>query len=147
RFAISCTAELLAQAGALAAEHGAIVQTHLAETLPECARVRDLFGGQSYVEVYRRAGLLGTRSLFGHGIHLDQHDCQQLAASESTLAHGPTANAFLGSGTMQRHALLSAGVGITLGSDIGAGHERSMVRVARAMILAAASLGVGPPPA
>jgi guanine deaminase len=147
RFAISCTFELLAQAGALAAEHDAIVQTHLAETLPECERVRALFGGQSYVEVYRKAGLLSTQSILGHGIHLNEHDRQQLAASGATIAHCPAANAFLGSGTMQRHSLLRAGVGVTLGSDIGAGYERSMVRVARAMILAAASLGDPPPPA
>lgn len=147
RFAISCTAELLAQAGRLATEYQARVQTHLAETLPECRRVQELFGGQSYVEVYRAAGLLGQRSLFGHGIHLDQHDQQQLAASGSTIAHCPTANAFLGSGTMPRRSLLAAGVGVSLGSDIGAGYERSMVRVARAMILAAASLGDPPPPA
>lgn len=147
RFAISCTAELLAQAGKLAAEHQTIVQTHLAETLSECARVQELFAGQSYVEIYRNAGLLGERSLLGHGIHLDEQAQQQLAASGSTIAHCPTANAFLGAGTMSRRSLLDAGVKISLGSDIGAGYERSMVRVARAMILAAASLGDQPPAA
>lgn len=48
---------------------------------------------------------------------------------------------------MSRRSLLDAGVKISLGSDIGAGYERSMVRVARAMILAAASLGDQPPAA
>lgn len=39
------------------------------------------------------------------------------------------------------------GVPVSLGSDIGAGYERSMVRVGRAMIEAAASLGTSYPTA
>jgi guanine deaminase len=141
RFALSCSAELLSAAGQLAGQRGAIVQTHLAETVAECELVCDRFDGQSYVDVYRTAGLLGPRSILGHGIYLEAADRSQLAASGSTIAHCPTANAFLQSGTMRRNQLLSDGVGISLGSDIGAGYERSMVRVARAMIEAASLMG------
>lgn len=42
---------------------------------------------------------------------------------------------------MNRAALLASGVRLAIGSDIGAGYERSMVRVARAMIEAASRLG------
>jgi guanine deaminase len=147
RFAISCSEDLLRLAGQLATDRGAIVQTHLAETVAECARVGELFGGRSYVEVYREAGLLGPRSFLGHGIHLDDTDRRQLAASQARVAHCPLANSFLHSGTMSRRQLIDAGVGITLGSDIGAGYELSMIRVARAMIEAAVSLGDPPPTA
>ncbi len=147
RFAISCSEELLSQSGQLADQRGAMVQTHLAENVAECDRVRELFCGRSYVEVYREAGLLGPRTLLGHGIHLDDTDRRQLAASQARIAHCPIANTFLHSGTMNRRLLRAAGVGVTLGSDIGAGYELSMVRVARGMIEAAVSLGDPPPTA
>ena len=147
RFAISCSADLLASAGRLACERSAIIQTHLAETIPECQRVSELFDGLSYVDVYDRAGLLGPRSLFGHGIYLNEVDRHKIATVHSKIAHCPTANSFLQSGTMNRESLVHDKVAVTLGSDIGAGYERSMVRVGRAMIEAAASLGKAYPDA
>ena len=140
RFAICCTPELLRDAGTLAKESGAIVQSHLAETVAECDTVRRLYGGTSYAAVYEDAGLLTDKSIFGHGIYLDEDDRRKLSKFGSIIAHCPTANSFLRSGTMNRGALVEDDVNVTLGSDIGAGYERSMVRVARAMIEAAASL-------
>jgi guanine deaminase len=147
RFAISCTPELLASAGKLAADHDSPVQTHLAETVAECDYVAHLFENKSYVDVYRDAGLLSTRTIFGHGIHLNEDDRAQLSNSQSLVAHCPTANSFLRSGTMHRERLMKDGVRIAVGSDIGAGYERSMVRVARAMIEAASTLSPGYPSA
>lgn len=140
RFAITCTAGLLDDAGRLAAEHKAVIQSHLAETVPECELVEDLFDGASYVEVYGDAGLLTPRSILGHGIHLGTADRATLAEHGAMIAHCPLANSFLRAGTMDRRTHLARGVGITLGSDIGAGYERSMVRVGRAMIETAGSL-------
>ncbi|MFK8112982.1 MAG: amidohydrolase family protein [Rubripirellula sp.] len=134
RFAISCSEELLAAAGRLAAEKETMIQSHVAETLNECDVVRELFGGNSYVEVYEQAGLLTERSVFGHGIHLNSRDRRTLRAKGATIAHCPTANSFLRSGAMNRFDLTRDKVQIAIGSDIGAGYERSMVRVARAMI-------------
>ncbi len=141
RFAISCTQELLAEAGKLAAEYDAVVQTHLAENQQECQEVKELFAGKRYVDVYRDSGLLSRKTILGHGIHLDQADRHLLAQHHCVVAHCPTANRFLRSGTMNRRALINDGVTVALGSDVGAGYERSMVRVGRAMIEAAASIG------
>ena len=141
RFAVSCTEQLLEGAGKLASEYDAIVQTHLAETVRECELVEELFDGTRYIDVYRHAGLLTARTLFGHGIHLNEADRDSLRAAEAIVAHCPTANSFLRSGTMNRHVLVSDNVPVSLGSDVGAGYERSMVRVARAMIEAASAIG------
>ena len=137
RFALSCSEVLMERAGELAASHKAVIQTHLAETTAECRAVDEQFGGKTYVQVYQDAGLLNQRSILGHGIHLDCVSQQRLAESDARIAHCPTANSFLGSGTMNRVSHLAAEIPITLGSDIGAGFERSMVRVGRAMIDAA----------
>jgi len=147
RFAISCTEELLIAAGRLAKAKGTLIQTHLAETVAECEFVGQLFGGKSYVDVYDETGLLTPKSIFGHGIYLDRDARLKLVERQSMIAHCPTANSFLRSGTMNRAALQNDGVKHVLGSDIGAGYERSMVRVARAMIEAAATLGESYPSA
>jgi guanine deaminase len=147
RFALACSAELLQGAGALASRTGWLVQTHLGETQPECERVRDLFDGVGYTEVYRRAGLLTPRSILGHGIWLNDAERRVLAQSRSLIAHCPTANAFLSAGSMDLRAYRSAGVRVCLGSDVAGGPDRSMVRVARAMIETAQRLGHAPPSA
>ncbi|MEO1498572.1 MAG: amidohydrolase family protein, partial [Planctomycetota bacterium] len=140
RFAISCGEDLLAGCGRLAAERGAVIQTHLCETVRECDQVRELFG-KGYVEVYRDAGLLTERSLLGHGVHLSDEDRQTLVQTRAVIAHCPTANSFLRSGAMRLADLHAAGVRVSLGSDIGAGYERAMPRVGRAMIETAAVVG------
>jgi len=151
RFAISCSPELLSLAGRLARKTGWIIQTHLAETIPECKQVRGLFEGSSplwsgsYTSVYANAGLLTNRSLLGHGIHLSPDELTLVRDAGSLIAHCPTANRFLSAGTMNASQLKQASVGLCLGSDIGAGPDRSMVRVARAMIDAAKQLSPSHP--
>lgn len=148
RFAISCTGPLLERAGELAGRYGAVVQTHLAETQRECALIGELFNGVRYTEVYQRAGLLGPRSILGHGIWLDEQERRILSETGSIIAHCPTANTFLQSGAMDRAGLLAGGIRLGLGSDVAGGPDRSMVRVARAMIETAKGRGsVAPTPA
>lgn len=145
RFAVSCSDELLQGAASLSWEQQATIQSHLAETEDECEVVSSLFDGRSYVQVYQEAGLLNERAVYGHGIHLDDIDRSMIAQHGAVVAHCPTANSFLRSGTMNRAALAQNDVRLALGSDIGAGYERSMVRVARAMIESAATLGENVP--
>ena len=133
RFAITCSEGLLRAAGNLARKHDAYIQTHLAEMRPELEAVAKLHGGPDYTSVYQKAGLLSPRSILGHCIYLSNSERRLLAETGSVAAHCPTANSFLRSGTMDRKQLLDAGVTLSLGSDIGGGYERSMIRVARAM--------------
>jgi guanine deaminase len=126
RFALSCSRELLRECGNLAREKQLPVQTHLSEQRPECELVRQRFG-QEYLDVYDDAGLLGPRSLFAHAIWLSARDWRRLAAS--AIAHCPTSNVFLGSGVMNWERAQAARLG--LGSDVGAGPDLSIFRVAR----------------
>ena len=141
RSAISFTADLMAQLGELSVQRDAIVQTHLAEPERECELIEKLFDGTRYVDVYNNAGLLHRHTLLGHGIYLSESDRQTLVDTQAVVAHCPTANSFLRSGTMNRHQYLGENVRLSLGSDIGAGYERSMVRVGKAMIESAALIG------
>lgn len=152
RFAVSCSPELLAGCGELAARVACPVQTHLSETLPECRLVERLHGCGTYTEVYRRAGLLGPRTILGHGIWLGEDERRTIANAGSVVAHCPTANLFLQAGTMDRHGHLGSCMKVGLGSDVAGGPDPCMVRVARAMIEATKIRGLAggevdvPPP-
>ena len=122
RFAPTCTPELLAGAGRLAEKHGAFVQTHLSENLQELAWVKELFPeARNYTDVYARAGLLGPRTLLGHGIHLEPSERAVIRAAGATIVHCPRSNAFLQSGIMPLRRWLDEGLAVGLGTDVGAG--------------------------
>jgi len=141
RFAVSCSKQMMRGAGVLAQKTNWYIQTHLAETVRECESVASMYGEKSYTHVYDQAGLLTPRTLLGHGIHLSDAERVLLRERGSVIAHCPTANRFLDAGTMQLNAHRRAGVGVCLGTDVGAGPDRGMMRVARAMIDAAKQAG------
>lgn len=126
RFALSCTPDLLEGCGELARDLGLPIQTHLAEQRAECDAVRRRFG-REYLEVYEEAGLVGPRSLFAHSIWLTASEWRRLAPC--AVAHCPTSNVFLGSGVMNWQRGSRGRLG--LGSDVGAGPDLSLFRVAR----------------
>ena len=132
RFAITSTEEQLGELGALLAEHPTVLmQTHLAENLDEIATVKKLFpNDSSYTAVYARFGLLGPRSLFGHCIHLGNHEISLLRNSRSVAVFCPTSNLFIGSGLFDYDGLKAAGVRIALATDVGGGTSYSMLRTA-----------------
>ncbi len=135
RFAPSCSNELLQHCGEVLRGSSSFLQTHLAENLDEVAWVRELFPShRSYTAVYEDFGLLGSRSVFGHGIHLDDADLAVLASSRSWVAHCPTSNQALGSGRMPLERLQAAGVRVALATDVGAGPDLSMLDVLRASL-------------
>lgn len=135
RFAPTCGAELMAGCGLLVAEHGARLQTHLAENEDEVAWVADLFPQRrSYTDVYEHYGLLGERAVLGHCIHVDDADIAALVRSGSTVAHCPTSNIALSSGRMPLERFLAAGLPFALATDVGAGPDLSMLDVMRAFL-------------
>ncbi len=137
RFAISCTEELLAECAWAAKESSpsAWMQTHLAETKPECELVAELFPDDaSYTAVYDRLDLLTDKAILGHCIHLSPAEWQTIAQRRSIVAHCPAANTFLQAGMFDLEAAREHDVILTLGSDVAAGPDIAMPRVARAMI-------------
>ncbi|AQT03795.1 guanine deaminase [Acetobacter persici] len=131
RFAITSTPEQLECAGALfRSRDDLFMQTHLAENDDEIAFVKTLFPDRtSYLDVYDKAGLAGPRAIFGHAIHMHEHDFQRCHDTRCTLAHCPTSNLFLGSGAFRLFDALDPRrpVHVGLGTDIGAGTSFSLL--------------------
>ena len=134
RFAPTSTDASLALAGRLVAEHrdlhgGVHLHTHLAENAEECRWVGELFPSDAdYLAVYERHGLVGKRSVFAHGIHLDDGAWGRIAASGAAVAHCPTSNLFIGSGLFDLAAADRRGVPVGLGTDVGGGDSFSLLR-------------------
>jgi len=132
RFALTSSPDQLALAGRLHSEFpDCHVHTHLAENQDEIALVKTLFpDSDSYLDVYRRAGLVGRRSLFAHGIHLEERDFSRLHAAGAALCFCPTSNLFLGSGLfrLRQARLANRPVLVGLGTDVGAGTSFSLLQ-------------------
>ena len=128
RFAPTSTPEQLCAIQQLHRDYpDTYIHTHLSENADEIAWVHALFPqAKHYVDVYHHYQLTGTRSIFAHGIHLDESEWQCLADTQSALAFCPTSNLFLGSGLFNLAKAWQKQVRVGMGSDVGAGTSFSM---------------------
>jgi guanine deaminase len=135
RFAVTCSEKMMRGAAELAARLEAYLQTHLAENREELEKVHHLYmSARDYTHVYEKCGMLTAHTMLGHCIHLNPREIAAIAAAQSSVAHCPSSNLFLGSGLMKLDQLLKAGINVGLGSDVAAGPELNMWQVMRAAI-------------
>lgn len=135
RFALSCSAELMAKTAELAARYGAYVQTHLSENQNEVREVERTFPrDRDYTSVYDRAGLIGPRTILAHCIWLKEAEYSLLSKKRPAVAHCPTSNAFLSSGIMNMGRMLKGDIPVALGSDVAAGPSLCLFSVMRQAI-------------
>jgi len=130
RFAITSTGDQLEKAGELIKNNpGVYMQTHLSENKAEIAFVKELFPERSsYLDVYDHYGLLGERSVFAHGVHLDEVDYKRLSETGSSISFCPTSNLFLGSGLFDLQASKDFNVQVSVATDVGGGTSFSMLQ-------------------
>ncbi|MDF1601843.1 guanine deaminase [Mesorhizobium sp. YIM 152430] len=132
RFAITCSPEQMEMAGALAAEHPDLhIQTHLSENHAEVAFTQELYSwSEDYTHIYEHYGLAGSKTLFGHSIHLSEREADALSDAGSIAVFCPTSNLFLGSGLFdyQRYRKRAKPLRISTATDVGGGTNYSMLR-------------------
>ncbi len=131
RWAGSSTPAQLEAAGALWEDYPDLnLQTHLAENREEVAFIAKLFPERKdFLDVYDHYGLVGRRSVLGHGIWLSDSEFQRIHERRASIAHCPTSNLFLGSGLFRMRAAkdLNCPIEVGLGTDIGAGTSFSLL--------------------
>jgi len=130
RFAITSTPEQLEASQALAREHPeCFIQTHLSENHEEIEFTKSLYpDAPDYLGIYEHYGLLGSKTLLGHSIHLEEREVQVMAETDSVAVFCPTSNLFLGSGLFDRDRLKASGVRMAVATDVGGGTSFSMLR-------------------
>jgi cytosine/adenosine deaminase-related metal-dependent hydrolase len=79
---------------------------------------------RSTIALLHATGILDTRPLLIHCVHVDAEDIQRIADSGSAVAHCPVANARLGHGTAPVVEMLDAGVCVGIGTDSVASNNR-----------------------
>lgn len=146
RFAITTTPKVMKEGSAMADKAGCFKQTHLSETPQEIDFVLSIYRKlpgfekvSSYTEIYQKTGMLGERSLMGHGIHLSEKELAVLKKTKTSVIHCPTSNApikdkGLGSGLFDFKKIEKSKVRWALGSDIGGGPFLSMFDVMRSFV-------------
>jgi 5-methylthioadenosine/S-adenosylhomocysteine deaminase len=114
-------------------DEGLPLMMHAAETGMEGSLIREGSGpfadglrnrgiewqapGVSPVEYLNNHGILQTKPLLAHCIHVDEGDIEKLRETGSRVAHCPKSNAKLGHGVAPLTKLLNAGIDLGLGSD------------------------------
>ncbi|RPA57445.1 guanine deaminase [Gordonia oryzae] len=146
RFTLSVTTQTLRALGELYAEvadTGVYVHTHLNENnrpgTGEIDSVKQLFEVDTYLDTYDGKflpgsayggeGLLGRRTILAHAVHCTDAELDRMAQTGTSIAHCPTSQLFLGSGTMPWRRTVGSGVTVAAGSDCGAGDEWLISRV------------------
>jgi 8-oxoguanine deaminase len=120
----SVTKEIMAESAALAERLDVRLHTHLAETLDEEDFCRDMFGLRT-VDYLESVGWLTDRTWLGHGIHFSDAEIARLGAAGTAVAHCPTSNMRLASGTARVLELEDAGAPVGLGVDGSASNDAS----------------------
>lgn len=116
RFVLSCTEALLRRVKDLSAELGVRIHTHASENATECDVVREKTGMDN-VSYFHHLGLLGKQTTLAHCVWLTAEEQRLLRETGTRVAHCPSANFKLASGTAKVPELLRQGIVVGLGAD------------------------------
>jgi len=108
--------ETLDQCGQVAADLGAGFHVHTAEAASdadECLRKH----GKRVVERWSDRGILGSRTLAAHCVHVDDHEIELLRATGTNVIHNPQSNMGNAVGCAPVLEMLGRGVHVGLGTD------------------------------
>ncbi|MET3143695.1 UNVERIFIED_ORG: 8-oxoguanine deaminase [Arthrobacter sp. UYEF10] len=142
----SVTKEIMTESALLAERMDVRLHTHLAETIDEEDFCHAMFGLRS-VDYLESVGWLGNRTWLGHGIHFNDDEIARLGAAGTAVAHCPTSNMRLASGTARVLELEAAGVPVGLGVDGSASNDASnmMLEARQALYLQRLRYGASVP--
>jgi len=130
RFVPSCTAELMAALGSIAANHHVPVQSHLSENLHEIEWVRKLHPDLgTYSDVYDHFGLFGQQpTIMAHCVYLADSEMDLIRDRGVWVAHCPQSNVNISSGIAPVRRMLDYGIKVGIGTDVAGGFSISMFR-------------------
>jgi len=108
--------EHLAQIADLAREQSALIHTHASENDRENDDTIKATGLRP-VPALDAAGVLPLAPVLGHGVRLDSHDRDRVAATGTTVAHCPGSNLKLASGAADIVGYREQGIRVGIGTD------------------------------
>lgn len=104
---------------------------HLGEVVDDVRYVKEK-KFKSLTAFAREMGLLGSDTVFAHGVHFDESDLRMLAETHTNVSHCPASNMKLASGFARVPDMLRLKVPVSLGCDGGPSNNTyDMVREMR----------------
>ncbi|MDX2177526.1 MAG: 8-oxoguanine deaminase [Candidatus Sumerlaeia bacterium] len=135
------TEHLFRETAVLARKHGVRLHTHLAETDDEDRYCLERYGCRP-LDFVAKLGWEGSDIWFAHCVKLNENEMERCARLGMAVAHCPSSNARLGSGTAPVPAMLAAGMTVGLGVDCSASNDSGdMVGEARQALMAHRAVG------
>jgi guanine deaminase len=142
RFIPSCTDELLAGLGEVAAETASPVQTHCSESDWAHGYGLERFG-RTDTATYEAFGLLRQGTILAHSNFVDEADMASIAAAGACVAHCPLSNVYFANAVFPVRQALERGVNVGLGTDISGGPSPSILAAASSAVAASRVLEDG----
>jgi len=112
----TCTPEVFTSVVELAHKHDARVHFHVSETKDEVENLRKS-SGLPVVPYIRKFGMLDTKLIAAHCVHLDEGEIRSLQHAGVGIAHNPTSNLKLASGFAPITRMLQLGCNVGIGTD------------------------------
>ncbi|XP_072746241.1 guanine deaminase isoform X2 [Anoplolepis gracilipes] len=135
RFALSCNMELMQELAKIAKEKNLHIQSHISENEDEIKTVKQVFKEQlSYTAVYEAAGLLTSKTILAHGVHLEDSELALLEKRGTAIIHCPSSNTYLQSGLCDVRRLKANNIKVGLGTDVSGGASYSMLDEMRSVL-------------
>jgi 5-methylthioadenosine/S-adenosylhomocysteine deaminase len=114
--AYTSTPEILQACAELAQNYHIPLKTHVAETAQEVDdNIRD--HGMRIVPWIQRHGLLDTRLIAAHCVHINEEEQKLLHSAGAGVAHNPSSNLKLASGMAPVRRMLEIGLNMGIGTD------------------------------
>lgn len=113
-----CSAEMYQAALQISDQYGVNIHTHTSEQAEEVETVVELFG-QRPVPQFEEYGILREGTVLAHCVWLDASEIEVLARTGTGVAHCPTSNMKLASGSAPLQTYLDNAIPVGLGSDGG----------------------------
>lgn len=146
RFIPSCTDQMLDGLGRIAADTGAIVQTHCSESDWQHGYVLDRYG-KTDTEALAGFGLMERHTVLAHANFISASDMETIKRRGAGIAHCPLSNYYFSNAVFPLRRALDFGLNVGLGTDISGGHSPSIIDNARQAIAASRALEEGVDPA
>ena len=120
----SVSKDLLRESANLARSYGVRMHTHLAETIDEEDFCREKLGMRP-LELMEETGWVGGDVWYAHGIWFSDKEIAKLGVCGCGVAHCPSSNMKMASGTMRIMDMLHAGVKVGFGVDGSSSNDSS----------------------
>lgn len=129
----TCSKELVDKAIEISKKEGLIINIHLLESISELEDIKKMHGEEAAKVLERFKGI---KSIFAHGIKVNEEDLKILKELDCTIVHNPVSNMRLGCKIADITKYKNEGINVSLGTDgQGSGSNLDMFETMRLAVL------------